>query len=132
MSIRLKLLVLILFLEVAAIFLLVSYKNDNCNINHNNAVYNSTEKRSKRTSCIGRRYNGIYYGYDLDDIPDVVNGRELDLGYKRYLQEGHGPGCDCTRYACFHLNNIFNGTDTKSSGSGGTTKKMRQSLGLPF
>lgn len=125
MSIRLKLLVLILFLEIVAIFLLVSYKNDNCNINRNHTV-------SGRTSCIGRRYNGIYYGYDLDDIPDVVNGHEIDLGYKRYLQEGHGPGCDCTRYACFHLNNIFDGTATKSSGSSGTTKKMRQSLGLPF
>lgn len=125
MSIRLKLLVLILFLEIIAIFLLLSYKNDNCSVNHNHTV-------SERTSCIGRRYNGIYYGYDLDDIPDVVNGHEIDLGYKRYLQEGHGPGCDCTRYACFHLNNIFDGTATKSSGSGGTTKKMRQSLGLPF
>lgn len=125
MSIRLKLLVLILFLEIIAIFLLLSYKNDNCNINRNHTV-------SERTSCIGRRYNGIYYGWDLDDIPDVVNGHEIDLGYKRYLQEGHGPGCDCTRYACFHLNNIFDGTATKSSGSSGTTKKMRQSLGLPF
>ena len=65
MSIRLKLLVLILFLEIAAIFLLLFYKNNNCNINHNHAVYNSTEQRSNRTSCIGRRYNGIYYGYDL-------------------------------------------------------------------
>lgn len=130
MSTRLKILLFILSLEILSIFFLLSYKNSNCNTSDSHSY--TTEQRSEKTSCIGRRYNGIYYGYDLDDIPDVVNGRELSLGYKRYLQEGHGPGCDCTRYACFHLNNIFDGTDTKSSGSSGTTKKMRQSLGLPF
>ena len=130
MSIRLKILLCILSLEVLAIVFLLSYKSDNCTTSVSHSY--TTEQGSERTSCFGRQYNGIYYGYDLDDIPDVVNGRELSLGYKRYLQEGHGPGCDCTRYACFHLNNIFDGTDTRSSGSSGTTKKMRQSLGLPF